>query len=515
MAAERLSMRKIKEVLRLAALGHSRRAIGRSVGISHGTVGLYLQSAEAAGLLGQAAEQLSETELEARLFPPPDADAARPLPAWAEIERELRRPGVTLQLLWYEHKTAYPDAHQYSQFCTLFRKWKGSLDRVLRQEHRAGEKVFVDYAGQTVPIIDRTTGEERRAQIFVGVLGASSYTFAEATWTQDLADWVGSHVRMLAFFGSVPRVMVPDNLASGVRHACYYEPDINPTYHEMACHYGTTVIPARVRKPRDKAKAEAGVLLVERWILARLRNHTFFSLSELNREIAKLLGELNDRPFQKLSGSRRTRFEELDRPAMQPLPERPYEYAQWKKARVHRIDYHVAFEGHNYSAPHRLAGESVDLRCSQTAIEIFHRGERVAAHPRSTRSGGYTTEPGHRPHSHQQHLDWSPQRMIRWASQSGPSTAAVVEEILRTRPHPEQGYRACLGIIRLGKRYSPERLEAASRRALEIRGVSYRSIESILKNGLDQQPRAETQATLSLPQEHVHVRGRTYYTPTN
>lgn len=515
MAAERLSMRKIKEVLRLAALGHSRRAIGRSVGISHGTVGFYLQAAESAGLLGETAEPLSETELEERLFPPAKAEGARPLPAWPEVERELRRPGVTLQLLWYEHKKAHPDAHQYSQFCTLFRKWKGSLDRVLRQEHRAGEKVFVDYAGQTVPIVDRTTGEERRAQIFVGVLGASNYTFAEATWTQDLADWTQSHVRMLAFFGSVPRVMVPDNLASGVRHACYYEPDINPTYHEMACHYGTTVIPARVRKPRDKAKAEAGVLLVERWILARLRNHTFFSLSELNREIARLLDELNDRPFQKLSGSRRTRFEELDRPAMQPLPERSYEYAQWKKARVHRIDYHVAFEGHNYSAPHRLGGESVDLRCSAAAIEIFHRGERVAVHPRSTRQGGYTTEPGHRPHSHQQHLDWSPQRMIRWASQSGPSTAAVVEEILRTKPHPEQGYRACLGIIRIGKRYSPERLEAASKRALEIRGVSYRSIESILKNGLDQQPPAEAQATLSLPQEHVHVRGSTYYTPPN
>ncbi|MEX2553417.1 MAG: IS21 family transposase [Actinomycetota bacterium] len=507
-------MRKIKEVLRLAALGHSRRAIGRSIGISHSTVALYLEAVEAAGLTGKKAEGLSEVELESRLFPPPETAGKRPVPACPEIERELRRPGVTLQLLWYEHKQAHPRGHQYSQFCTLFRSWKGSLDRVLRQEHKAGEKVFVDYAGQTVPIIDRTTGEEQQAQIFVGVLGASNFTFAEATWTQDLSDWVGSHVRMLAFFGSVPQVVVPDNLASGVRHASYYEPDINPTYHEMARHYGTTVIPARVRRPRDKAKAEAGVLLVERWILARLRNHTFFSLSELNREIARLLDELNDRPFQKLSGSRRTRFEELDRPAMQPLPEHRYEYAQWKKARVHKVDYHVAVGGHHYSAPHRLAGEPVDVRCSASAIEIFHRGERVAAHPRSRRPGGYTTEPGHRPKSHQQHLDWSPERMIRWASQTGPSTAAVVEEILRTRPHPEQGYRACLGIIRLGKRYSDKRLEAACARAVEIGGVSYRSIESILKNGLDQQ-RSDAQTTLSLPQEHAHVRGRTYYTPSN
>jgi transposase len=514
MAAERLSMRKIKEVLRLAALGHSRRAIGRSAGISHSTVGLYLRAASEAGLSAQAAEGLTEADLERRLFPPAEVPAERPLPAWPEIERELRRPGVTLQLLWYEHKQAHPDGHQYSQFCTLFRKWKGSLDRVLRQEHKAGEKAFVDYAGQTVPVIDATTGEVRQAQIFVGVLGASNFTFAEATWSQDLSDWIGSHVRMLAFYGAVPHVLVPDNLGSGVRRASYYEPDLNPTYHEMACHYGTTVIPARVRRPRDKAKAEAGVLLIERWILARLRNHTFFSLGELNREIARLLDELNDRPFQKLSGTRRTRFEAIDRPAMLPLPQQVYEYAQWKKARIHRVDYHVAIDGHNYSAPHRLAGEQVDVRCSATSIEIFHRGERVAAHARSTRQGGYTTEPGHRPSSHQRHLEWSPERMIRWAAQTGPHTAAVVEHILQTKPHPEQGYRACLGIIRLGKRFSPERLEAACGRALEIRGISYRSIESILKNGLDQLP-TDAQPTLSLPQEHAHVRGRTYYTQAN
>lgn len=511
MAAERLSMRKIKEVLRLAALGHSRRAIGRSVGISHSTVGLYLRTLQQAGFTPESAQRLPEAELEARLFPPPDLDAERPVPSWPEIERELRRPGVTLQLLWYEHKQAHPNGHQYSQFCQLFRTWKGSLDRVLRQEHQAGEKVFVDYAGQSVPILDGATGEVRQAQIFVGVLGASNFTFAEATWTQDLSDWIGSHVRMLGFYGAVPRVLVPDNLASGVRHACSYEPDINPTYHEMACHYGTTVIPARVRRPRDKAKAEAGVLLVERWILARLRNHTFFRLAELNREIARLLEELNDRPFQKLSGTRRSRFHDLDLPAMSPLPERPYEYAQWKKARVHRIDYHVALDGHHYSAPHRLAGESVDVRWTATSVEIFHRGERVAAHPRSSRQGGYTTEPAHRPSSHQRYLDWSPERLIRWASQTGPHTAAAVEHILLSRPHPEQGYRACLGIIRLAKRFSPERLEAACARALEIRGVSYRSIQSILKNGLDQQ-RSDPQSTLSLPQEHAHVRGRTYYT---
>jgi transposase len=511
MPAERLSMRKIKEVLRLKALGHSRRALARSVGISHSTVGVYLRAAEEVGLTWEVAKDLSDAQIEVRLFPAaPEPSGERPLPAWPSIEAELRRPGVTLQLLWLEHKQGEPHGYQYSQFCALYRKWKASLDRVLRQEHKAGEKVFLDYAGQTVPIIDSTTGEIHEAQVFVGVLGASNFTFVEATATQSSADWIGSHVRMFEYLGGVPLVLVPDNLAAGVRHACFYEPDLNPAYHRMACHYATTVIPARVRRPKDKAKAEAGVLVVERWILARLRNHTFHSLAELNRELAELREELNDRRFQKLERSRRTRFEQLDRPALQPLPPTRYEYAEWKSATVH-IDSHVTVAKHQYSVPHALIGKKVEVSYNARTVEIFHNNQRVAAHRASRHSGGFTTVAEHLPKSYQKNREWSPERLLRWAQQTGESTATTVEHMLTTRPHPEQGYRACLGILRLGKRYTPARLEAACARAIEIRGISYRSIESILKNGLDQQPLAP-QTALALPQEHEHLRGATYYT---
>ena len=338
MAAERLSMRKIKEALRLAAAGQSNRAIARSLGIAHSTVQEYRARARRAGLTWPLPAEWTERELEARLFfSAGPSNVERPLPEWAEVHRELkakRRTSVTLQLLWVEYKEQHPDGLQYSQFCELYRRWRGGLDRVLRQEHRAGEKAFVDFAGQTVPVVDRATGEIREAEIFVAVLGASNFTYVEACGSQELPEWIGAHVRMLEFFGGVPELIVPDNIRAGVQHACYYEPDLNPTYYELAVHYGTAVLPTRVRKPRDKAKVEAGVLVVERWILARLRKLTFFGLDELNREIRRLLDLLNDRPFQKLEGSRRSLFESLDRPALGPLPESRYEFARWKKARV-------------------------------------------------------------------------------------------------------------------------------------------------------------------------------------
>lgn len=513
MAAERLSMRKIKEVLRLQAAGHSKRAIGRSLAIGHSTVREYQHRAAAAGLVWPQAAELTESELEARLFPvAPPSNVMRPLPDWAQLHRELiakRRTGVTLQLLWIEYKESNPDGLQYSQFCEQYRRWRGHLDLVLRQEHKAGEKVFVDYAGQTVPVIDRTSGEERAAEIFVGVLGASNYTYAEASWSQELPEWTAAHVHMYEYFGGVPAVTVPDNLKSGVRAACYYEPDLNPTYHELALHYDTTVLPARVRKPRDKAKVEAGVLLVERWILARLRHRTFFSLAELNVEIRRLLVLLNARPFQKLEGSRRSLFDTLDRPALQPLPATRYEYAQWKKARVN-IDYHIDVLGHYYSVPHTLVRAQVDVRITNDAIEVLHDGRRVALHLRGRKKGGFTTEPTHRPKAHQKHLEWTPSRMIQWAQQTGVSTAALVERILHDRPHPEQGYRSCLGLLRLGERYTSERLEAACTRALRIGACTYKSVQSILKTGLDQLP-LEEQTMLALPQKHEHVRGSDYY----
>jgi transposase len=514
MAAQRLSMRKIKEVLRLRALGQTDRVIAQSLDIGHSTVRRYRERAEEAGLAWPLPAGLSESELEARLFPPlPSASQPRPVPEWKEVKDELRgRRGVTLQLLWLEYKEANPDGYQYSQFCQRYREWKGTLDPVLRQEHRAGEKAFVDYAGQTVPVVEPKTGEIRETQIFVGVLGASNYTYAEATWTQQLPDWTASHVRMFSHFEGVPRALVSDNLRSGVKTACYYDPDVNPTYRDLAEHYGTSVLPTRPRSPRDNAKAEAGVQLVERWILAKLRNHTFFSLTELNEQISRLLDELNDSPFQKLEGSRRSLFETIDRPALQPLPSTRYTYGEWKKARAN-IDYHIAVDGHFYSVPHRLVRKQVEVRLTSSTLEAFYDGRRIAAHMRSHKKGGFTTEASHRPKSHREYLEWTPSRIVRWASKTGPHTAQLVERILEERPHPEHGYRACLGILRLGDRYSPERLEAACQRALKIRGVSYRSVKSILKSGLDQVPlEEEHQTTLDLPQEHENLRGSSYYT---
>jgi transposase len=455
---------------------------------------------------------MTDAELESRLFPSLKLSVARPLPDWGEVHRELKqrkKTGVTLQLLWIEYKEREPEGLQYSQFCELYRRWRSKLDLVLRQQHALGEKGFVDYAGQTVPVIDRSTGEVRDAQVFVGVLGASNYTYAEASWTQELPAWIQAHVRMFEYFGGVPRLLVPDNLKAGVRSACYYEPDLNPTYHDLAVHYGTAVLPTRRQKPRDKAKVEAGVQVVERWILARLRKLSFFSLEELNQEIRRLLDWLNDRPFQKLEGSRRSLFESLERPALLPLPERPYEFARWKKARVN-IDYHVVVENHYYSVPHTLVGEQVDVRLTASTVEILHSGRRIAAHARSHRKGGFTTEPGHRPKAHQKHVEWTPSRIIAWAEKTGPCTGELARRILESRPHPEQGYRACLGLMRLGEKYSAPRLEAACARALQIRGISYRSVKSILEKGLDR-ARLEEQRSLELPQDHEHVRGSAYY----
>jgi transposase len=514
MAAERLSMRKIKEVLRLQAAGQTQRAIARSVVIGRSTVKEYLQRAAAAGVRWPLPDEVTESALEALLFPPtPPSSQARPLPEWADIYAEMktkRRTGVTLQLLWLEYKQSNPDGVQYSQFCECYRRWRGGLDRVLRQEHKAGDKAFVDFAGQTVPIIDRSTGEVLfEAQIFVAVLGASNFTYAHACRSQELPEWIGAHTRMVEYFGGVTLAVVPDNLRSGVRHACFYEPDLNPTYHDWAQHYGTVVLPTRVRRPRDKAKVEAGVLLVERWILARLRHHTFFSLADLNEEISRLLEQLNNRPFQKLEGSRRSLFETLDRPALRPLPAARYDYAQWKRAGVN-IDYHIDVLGHFYSVPYQLERAKVDVRITSETVEIFHDGRRVSVHARGRRKGGFTTDPAHRPKAHQKYLEWTPSRMIRWAEQTGPRTAEMVQRILEARPHPEQGYRACLGLLRLSERYTAPRLEAACARALQAGAISYQSVKSILHTGLDQVP-VEEQTALALPQNHEHVRGEGYY----
>ena len=505
-------MRKIKEILRLKfELGRRQRQIARSCGIGKTTVAECLARFRGSGLSWPQAARLDAATLEHKLYPPTEAVAAaeRAVPDWPHIHQELRRKGVTLTLLWYEYKAVHPDGYQYSWFCDRYRAWSAKRDVVMRQEHRAGEKLFVDYAGQTVEVVDRDSGEIRQAQIFVAVLGASSYTYAEATWTQQLPDWIGSHVRAFAFFGGVPELAVPDNLRSGVSKAHRYEPDLNPTYRDLASHYGVAVLPARVRKPRDKAKAEVGVLLVERWILAALRNRTFFSLAELNREIAKLLERLNTRPFTKLPGSRRELFEQLERPALRPLPAQPYEFAEWKKVRVN-IDYHVEIDGHYYSVPYQLVKKTLEARFSERTVECFHNGQRVSSHVRSRLKGHHTTVAEHMPTAHRSYAERTPQRLVRWAAKTGPATASVVQTILERRAHPQQGFRSCLGIMRLGKRFGEERLEAACRRALSLGACSYKSIESILRHGLDRNALPKPQE-LELTIEHDNIRGSGYY----
>ncbi len=509
---ERLSMRKIRECLRLRLeAGLSQRQVATSLRMSRDSIGEYLRRFAASGLGWPLPEGLSDAELEQRLFPPAPvvASDSRVVPDWMQVHQERRRPGVTLMLLWEEYRAAHPAGFGYSGFCQHYEQWSGALDVVMRQTHRAGEKLFIDYAGQTMAVMDRTSGEVRQAQIFVAVLGASNYTYVEATWTQGLADWIGAHVRAFAYFGAVPAILVPDNLASGVSKAHRYDPDINPTYLELATHYGVAVVPARVRKPRDKAKAEVGVQIVQRWVLAALRQQRFFSLHTLNDAIAALRERLNQRPFKKLPGSRREAFTAIDRPAMRPLPATPYVYATWKQVRVN-IDDHVEVDGHYYSVPYTLVKQALEARLTEQTVECFHHRQRVASHVRSSLKGRYTTLAEPMPTAHRAYAEWTPERLVRWAEQTGPATAGVVGHLLANRPHPQQGFRSCLGILRLGERYGVERLEAACTRALRLQACRYQSIASILQRGLDREAPAQPQPH-ALPTVHDHLRGAEYF----
>jgi len=513
MARRRLSMRKIREILRLKLENDcSVRQISKSCDLGRSTVSDYLARAEEAGLIWPLPEDLDDTAIENLLFPPKPTPGTskRQMPPMEYLYQELKKKSVTLQLLWYEYKQENPEGYQHSQFCELYRKWVKKLDVSLRQKHLAGEKLFIDYAGQTVPIIDASTGEITKAQIFLATFGASNYTYVEATATQELPSWINSHINAFNFFGGVPDILVPDNLKSGVTKPCRYEPDINPTYLGLAQHYGITVIPARPGKPKDKAKVESAVLIAERWILAPLRNRKFFSLAELNQAIRQKLTEFNNRKFQKLDTTRRKLFETVDKPALKPLPAHPYEYAEWKKATVN-IDYHIAVYGHYYSVPYQHRKEQVDVSITSRTVEVLFKNRRVASHVRNYRPGAFTTRTEHMPQSHQKYLEWTPTRIINWAGKNGPLTKQLISNVLESRVHPEQAYRSCLGIMRLVKRYSPERLEAACARAIFIKAYSYKSVESILKKGLDQQTLLFDQPENTKTINHSNIRGEKYY----
>ena len=502
-------MRKVREVLRLKwGCGLGDRAVAASCSLSRSTVSKYVRRAKEAGLSWPLPVDLTDEALEERLFATEENRGCF-VPDWTEVHRQLKRKGVTLRLVWEEYKEAHADGFRYSQFCARYRTWRETLDLPMRQEHKAGEKLFVDYCGQTMPVTDSKTGEVREAQVFVAVLGASNYTYAEACWSQSLPEWIMAHVHAFQYLQGVPALVIPDNLKAGVSVANRYEPEPNRTYEEMAEYYGCAILPTRVRKPKDKAKVEKGVQDVERRILAALRNRTFFSLAELNEAIEWRLIQYNAQPFQKLPGSRRSLFEQLDKPALLPLPERPYEYAEWRKARVN-IDYHVAVEGNYYSVPYQLVNQTLDVRVTTTAVECLHKNKRVASHLRLQRQGQYATVTAHMPKSHQDYAQWTPERLVHWAEKTGPETVRVVETILRSRPHPQQGFRACLGLMRLGKEYGPERLETACTRALASKAVGFKSIESILKKGLDKLPLPK-KAVEKPPLDHDNIRGPEYY----
>src|ERR1700709_1910828 len=509
MPGERLSMRKVRELLRLRWEQQlPQRVIANSLRLSQASVSDYLSRARRAGLTWPLPDGLDETQLEAPLFPPlPDVPSdQRPVPDWPAVHRDLRRPNVTLAVLWEEYRATTNDGFGYSWFCDLYREWAGRLKPTLRQVHIAGERLFVDFAGHTMEGTDAATGEIHRAESFVAVLGASSFIYAEATPSQTLPDWIGAHVNALTTLGGVPRQIVSDNLKAGITKACFYEPTVNRTYADMAAHNRTAIIPARPYKPRDKAKVEVGVQVVQRWILARLRNRRFFSLAELNEAIRELVADVNDRRMRGWDMTRRAPFEQYDHPALLPLPPTAYEYADWKRCRV-SLDYHVEIAKHFYSVPFQLLRQEVEARITAKTVEIFHRGKLVAAHLRSLRPHRPTTVADHMPSSHRRYLDWTHERILREATVIGDDTSLRVEVILRSRPHPEQGFRSCIGILGLGKRYGAERLDGACARALALGTRSYGSVSAILKNAQEQK------ATRGAPPGllHENIRGPGYY----
>ena len=512
MARKSITMRYVKDILRLKHQNHlSVRQIAGSCGLPASTVGDYLQRAQAAGLNWPLPEGISDSQVMEQLLQPapvaPENSAAKVLPDWPGIHEQLRRKGVTLQLLWQEYNQANPQGYQRSQFCQLYRDWAKKLEPVLRQVHQPGDKLFVDWAGLKVPIY-HPDGSVSQASLFVAVMGFSNKTYVEAFANEQLEHWIAGHCHAFGFYGGLTRAVVPDNPKTAVTRPCRYEPLLHRSYQEMAAHYGTVILPARIKKPRDKAKVETGVQICERQILAPLREQRFFSVAELNQAIRPLLDKLNTQEFQKLEGSRQSWFEAQEKPMLLPLPAQPFALAAWAKATVN-IDYHVVVDYHFYSVPYSLVHQELEVRATATTVELFHQGKRVAAHVRSYVSGKFTTLGEHRPKSHQRFLEWTPSRLVDWARKTGPQCATLVEQILKDKPHPEMGFRSCLGIIRLGKGVGAARLEAACARALRFGTCSYQSIKSILENGLDRQS-DEPEMPPQSP-AHENVRGQTYY----
>ena len=514
-------MRKVREVLRQKHVhGMSYRKISEATGVGKTQASQYVRRAAVAGIAWPLPDGIDDAELDRRLFPvASDGADIRPVIDWPANQTELKRRGVTLALLWQEYLAEHPAGYSYTRFCELHRAWKRTVSATMRQTHLAGEKLFVDWAGDTIGVIDPATGEEHRARIFVAALGASNYTYAEARWTETLPDWIGAHVNAFNAIGGVPLALVPDNLKAGITKPSRYEAGINRTYQDLADHYGCVVLPTRIIKPRDKAKVEVAVQIVERFVLAKLRNVTFFSLAELNIAIRDCVTAINTKIMRRMGRSRIELLETLDRPALKALPNEPYDYAEWKRARV-APDYHIEIADHFYSVPSKLIRDIVEARITSATVEIFHKGQRIASHPLSRVRNRHTTIIEHMPSAHRRYAEWTPAKMMDEAASIGPATVALFEAIMKAKPHPEQGFRpspgygltsrSCLGILSLVKSHGAKRVEAACRRGNSVGSTTYGSVASILKHGLDR-AFAHDAAPDDPPLRHSNIRGSGYY----
>ena len=507
-------MRQLKEIARLhltQSLGI--REIARACNIAPSTSQSYVSRLEESGLDYVAIDSMDEDELRDLFRGKPQEKQKKPFPDLQYLAREMRKKGVTLQLLYEEHSQDHPDGYRRTQFFQLYKDWVKKANPTMRLNHKAGDKVFIDFSGDKPSYCDPETGVITEVELYVAVAGGTSYTFATAVPSQKIEDFCRATIEMFEFFGGCSRCIVLDNLKSGVTHACYYDPEINKTFADLADHYDVAVLPTRVKKPKDKAKVESGVLNSQRRILAALRNREFFSLHELNEAIEEELRKLNNRPMQVTGKSRYELFMELEKPVLKPLPSRRFSTCLWKKAKVH-IDYHVEVKKSFYSVPYKLIGHHVEIKYNDRVVEIFHKYKRVASHVRTHRRGKYITEDSHMPSEHRCYLEWTPARIKKWGATIGPHTRDLMEKIMDSQRHPEHGFRGCLGIVRLAKTYSPERVEQASRKALHVGAYSYRSMKSILSKGLDKivvLERPSTQETI----HHDNVRGGAYYDATN
>ena len=514
MPRKKITMRKIKEIFRLKyQLNLSNSKISKSLMISKSSVSKYIDYASEKGLSWEQVKDLSETELKNLLFFEEDKitnKSKKQLPDWKSVFEELKQKGVTLLLLWNEYKEEYPDGYKYSQYCDLYKKWRKKLNPSMRQNHKGGEKLFIDYAGVKVPIINSVEGKIRGANIFVATFGASNYFYTEAHFEQTKKNWINAHVRAFEYFRGVSEILVPDNLKAGVTSPCYYEPDINATYHEMSEHYNIVVIPARVRKPKDKAAVEVCVQVIEQSILAVIRKRQYFSISQLNKDLRYYMEQINNREMKHIGKSRKELFEIVDFPNLKPLPQRDFIFTEWKKAKV-GIDYHVRFDSNFYSVPYKYIHSNTDIKATERIIEVFLNGESIASHMRAYEVYNYITKEEHMPQNHQDMLKWTPKRIKDWANKIGTQTGLLISELIKSRAHPEQAYRSCLGILGLAREYDNNSLELACKRANHFGSLSYKKVKNILKSGLFQEDTEEAIINETVSSDHSNLRGKEYY----